>query len=57
MKSVLKKAKTVICKSQENITRYYNRYQIFATIFNPSDKIYLDVIDIYTIYPLVKLVY
>ena len=47
---MLEKAKAVICKFQKNIARYYNKYYIFISTFNPSNKIYLNFIDIYTIY-------
>lgn len=57
MKTALKKAKSVIHKLQENIILYYNQIQIFAPVFQPGDKIYLNSANIHTIHSLAKLLY
>jgi len=48
MESATKEAKSVICKAQEDMTRYYNRKRSLAPVFKPEDQIYLDVSDIKT---------
>ena len=39
------------------MVKYYNRHHTPTFIFNPRNKMFLDTIDIYTIYPSAKLVY
>lgn len=55
IKSTLKEARSVIHKFQENITRYYNQKYIPTLVFCPSNKIFLDSLDIHTIYSSTKL--
>ena len=55
MKSILEETKAVICKFQENMARYYNRYYMSTSVFNTGNKIYLDFTDIHTICSLAKL--
>jgi len=46
MESTTKEAKSVICKMQEDMTRYYNQRRSPAPIFKPGDWVYLDTSDI-----------
>jgi len=48
MESTTKEAKFAIRKVQENMTRYYNRRRSPAPIFQPGDRVYLDMSDIKT---------
>jgi len=46
MKSTTEEAKSVICKIQEDMTRYYNWKRTPAPVFKPKDQVYLDALDI-----------
>jgi len=48
MESATKEAKSMICKVQEDITRYYNQRRSPVPIFKPGNWVYLDVSDIKT---------
>jgi len=37
MQSTTEKAKSTICKAQEDITRYYNQRRSLAPVFRPED--------------------
>jgi len=39
------------------MVKYYNRHHTPTPIFIPSDKMFIDTIDIHTMYPSAKLVY
>jgi len=55
MQSTTEKAKSTICKVQEDITYYYNQRRSLASVFKPGDRIYLDTSDIRTTCPSPKL--
>jgi len=55
MKSAIEEAKLVICKAQEDMTRYYNRKRTLAPVYKPGDQVYLDALDIKTTRPSPKL--
>ena len=55
IESATKEAKSVICKAQENMTRYYNWRRSLAPIFKPGDQVYLDASDIKMTCPSSKL--
>jgi len=55
MESATKKAKSTICKAQEDITRYYNQRRSPAPVFKPGDWVYLDASDIKTTHLFLKL--
>jgi len=46
MRMVIKEAKSVICKAQDDMKRYYNCQRIPALVFKPGDKVFLDTLDI-----------
>jgi len=46
MKSATEEAKSVICKAQKDMTRYYNRKRTPAPVYKPGDRVYLDMSDI-----------
>jgi len=48
MESTTEEAKSTIRKAQEDMTRYYNRRRSPASMFQPGDRVYLDVSDIKT---------
>jgi len=50
-------AKSMICKAQEDMTRYYNRRRSPAPVFKPGDWVYLDASDTRTTHPSPKLSY
>jgi len=57
MKSATEEAKLVICKAQEDMTRYYNRKRTPAPVYKPGDQVYLDASDIKTTCPSPKLLH
>ena len=46
MKTVIKEAKSMICKAQDDMKRYYDRRRTLALVFKPSNKVFPDVSDI-----------
>jgi len=48
MESATEKAKSVICKAQEDMTRYYNQRRSTVPVFKLGGWVYLDVSDIKT---------
>jgi len=57
IESTTEKAKSAICKAQEDMTRYYNRRRSLAPVFKPGDRVYLDTSDIRTTRPSPKLLH
>ena len=57
IKFVLEEVRSVIYKSQEDRVRYYNQRYTSIPIFCPSNKIFLDSSNIYTICLSTKLLY
>jgi len=55
MESATKEAKSMIHKVQEDIMRYYNQRRSLAPVFELEDWIYLDMLDIKTTRPSLKL--
>jgi len=55
MRTAIDEAKSVICKAQDDMKRYYDQRRTPALMFNPGDKVFLDVLDIWTTRPLQKL--
>ena len=55
MRMAIEKAKSAICKAQEDMKRYYDRCRTPAPVFNPGDKVFLNASDIQTMRPLQKL--
>jgi len=51
MRNTTKKAKSAIQKVQEDMARYYNQWRTLVPVFKPKDKIFLDTLDIQTIWP------
>jgi len=57
MRTVIDEAKSTIHKTQDDIKRYYDRHRTLAPVFNPGDKVFLNVSDIQTTHPSQKLSY
>jgi len=55
MRAAIDEAKSVICKAQDDMKRYYDRRRTLAPVFKPGDKVFLDASDIQTTRPLQKL--
>jgi len=55
MKSATEEAKSAIRKVQEDMTWYYNRKRTPAPMYKPGNWVYLDVLDIKTTRPSLKL--
>jgi len=55
IKSATEKAKSAICKAQEDMTWYYNQKRTPAPMYKPGDRVYLDASDIKTTRPSPKL--
>jgi len=55
MRMAIEEAKSVICKAQDDMKRYYNRRRTPAPVFNPGNKVFLDASDIQTTHPSQKL--
>jgi len=52
MRTAIEEAKSTICKVQDDMKRYYDRRRTPALVFNPGDKVFLDMSDIQTTCPL-----
>jgi len=46
MRMAIEEAKSVICKAQDDMKRYYDRRRTLAPVFNPSNKVFFDTLDI-----------
>jgi len=55
IRTAIKEVKSVICKTQDNMKKYYDWWRALALVFNPSDKVFLDALDIWTMCLLQKL--
>jgi len=55
MRMAIDEAKSMICKAQDDIKRYYDQQRTLAPVFNPGDKVFLDALDIWTMHPSQKL--
>jgi len=51
IRTAIKEAKSVICKVQDNMKRYYDQRRTLALVFKPGDKVFLDASDIQTTCP------
>ena len=52
MRIVIKEAKSMICKAQDDMKRYYDCRRTLAPVFKSGDKVFLDASDIHTMHPL-----
>ena len=57
IKIAIEEVKFVICKAQNDMKRYYDQQKTPAPVFNPGDKVFLDVSDIQTTCPSQKLLH
>jgi len=57
MRMAIEEAKSMICKAQDNIKRYYDHRRTPALVFQPGDKVFLNALDICTMCPSQKLLY
>jgi len=55
MRTAIEEAKSMICKAQDDMKKYYDQRRTPAPVFKPSDKVFLDALDIRTTCPLQKL--
>jgi len=55
MRTAIKEAKSTIRKAQNDMKRYYDCRRTLTPVFNPSDKVFLDTLDIWTMHPSQKL--
>jgi len=55
MRTAIEEVKSAIRKAQDDMKRYYNYRRTPAPVFNPGDKVFLDVSDIQTTCPSQKL--
>jgi len=55
MKTAIEEAKSMICKAQNDMKKYYDQRRTPALVFKPGDKVFLDASDIQTMRPLQKL--
>jgi len=46
MRTAIKEAKSVICKAQDDMKKYYDRQRTPAPVFKPSNKVFLNTSDI-----------
>jgi len=51
IRTTINEAKSVICKAQDDMKRYYDRRRTPAPVFKPGDKVFLDALDIWTMCP------
>jgi len=57
MKAAIEEAKSTIYKAQKDMVRYYNQRRSLVSMFKPSNKVFLDTLDIYITWPSAKLLY
>jgi len=57
MRTAIKEVKSMICKAQDNMKRYYDQRRAPALVFNPGNKVFLDALDIWTTCPSQKLLH
>ena len=57
MRTAIEEAKSTIRKAQDNMKRYYDWWRTLALVFNPGDKVFLDISDIWTTHPSQKLLH
>jgi len=57
MRTVIEEVKSAIHKAQNDMKRYYDQQKTPAPVFNPGDKVFLDVSDIQTTCPSQKLLH
>jgi len=57
IRTAIEEAKSAICKAQDDMKRYYNRRRTPAPVFNPSNKVFLNTLDIRTTRPSQKLLH
>ena len=55
MRTAIKEAKSMIRKAQDDMKKYYDRRRTPALVFKPSDKVFLNALDIRTTCPSQKL--
>jgi len=55
MRTAIKEAKSAIYKAQNDMKKYYDQKRTSALVFNPGDKVFLDILDIWTMCPSQKL--
>jgi len=55
IKTTIDKAKSAICKAQDDMKRYYDQQRTLAPVFKPGDKVFLNASDIQTTCPSQKL--
>ena len=55
MRTAINEAKSAIHKAQDNMKRYYDQCRTPAPVFNPSNKVFLNASDIWTMCPSQKL--
>jgi len=55
MRTAIDEAKSAIHKAQDDMKRYYDRCRTLALVFNPGNKVLLNVSDIQTMHPLQNL--
>jgi len=48
IRTAIEEVKSMICKTQNDMKRYYDRRRILAPVFKPSNKVFLDASDIRT---------
>jgi len=48
MRTAIEKAKSTIHKAQDDMKRYYDWWRTLALVFNPGNKVFLDMLDIWT---------
>jgi len=51
----IEEAKSAICKTQDDMKRYYDHRRTLAPVFKPGNKVFLDTSDIHTTCPSQKL--
>jgi len=52
MRMAIEEVKSMICKAQDNIKRYYDHWRTPAPVFKSGDKVFLNTLDIRTTRPL-----
>jgi len=57
MRMAIEEAKSMICKVQDDMKRYYDHRRTLVPVFQLGNKVFLDTLDIRTTHPSQKLLH
>jgi len=48
IRTAIEEAKSIICKAQDDMKKYYDQQRTLAPVFKPGNRVFLDASDIRT---------